>query len=329
MIRFGILGCGRIGQVHARTLHRLQGATVTAVADALPKAAQDLAAEIGAQTRDIEAIIAAPDIDAVAICTPTDTHADLIEAAARAGKPIFCEKPIDLDADRVRACLDTVEAAGVPLLIGFNRRFDPHFAALRAELAAGKIGTLEQIVITSRDPAPPPVSYIERSGGLFRDMMIHDFDMARFLLGGLGIERVMAIGAALVDPAIGAAGDIDTATVVLQAEGGVQVVITNSRRACYGYDQRAEAFGSAGMLQVGNQLAANVTAATAQGIATPGLQDFFMERYADAYAAEMRAFMEMLRDGTPPPVSGIDGLEALRLADAAAQSMAQGGWVSL
>jgi myo-inositol 2-dehydrogenase/D-chiro-inositol 1-dehydrogenase len=328
MTRFGILGCGRIGQVHARTLHHLRGARVAAVADAMPDAAAALAQEVGADVRDIGAIIQAQDIDAIAICTPTDTHADLIEQAARAGKPIFCEKPIDLDAARVRACLSVVAECGVPLLVGFQRRFDPEFRALKAAVSEGRIGQIEQIVITSRDPGPPPLEYIRRSGGIFRDMTIHDFDMARFLLEA-PIRRVLATGTARVDPAIGAAGDFDTATVLMEAEDGTQVVISNSRRARYGYDQRVEVHGSGGMLQVGNRSTGQLTTATDTGFTTPVLLDFFMTRYLDAYAAEMAAFLDMIATGTPAPVSGQDGLEALHLADAAARSAAEGRWITL
>ncbi|WP_425093401.1 inositol 2-dehydrogenase [Tropicimonas sp. S265A] len=328
MIRFGILGCGRIGQVHARTLHRLRGARVAAVSDAMPLAAETLAEEVGAEVRASDAILSAGDIDAIAICTPTDTHADLIEAAAHAGKPVFCEKPIDLDIDRVKACLETVAATGTPLLVGFQRRFDPHFRALKDALTAGRIGRIEQIMITSRDPGPPPLDYIKRSGGQFRDMTIHDFDMARFLLDG-PITRVLAVGGALVDPAIGSAGDTDTATVLMETTTGAQVVITNSRRATYGYDQRVEVLGSDGMLQVGNQPETALRTATSSGFEHPVLLDFFMVRYKDAYANEMRAFMDMVETGAPPPVSGQDGLEALRLADAADRSARSGAWVVL
>ncbi|MBT8455406.1 MAG: inositol 2-dehydrogenase [Alphaproteobacteria bacterium] len=328
MIRFGVLGCGRIGQVHARSLKQLNGARVAAVSDAYEDAARSLAGEVGAEVRESAAIIGADDIDAIVICTPTDIHADQIQAAAAAGKPVFCEKPIDLDVGRVRECLSAVSAAGIPLMIGFQRRFDPHFRALKEALDAGRIGTIEQIAITSRDPSPPPPEYIRRSGGIFRDMAIHDFDMARFLLGQ-PIRRVLAIGAALVDKEIGALGDFDTATILMEAEGGAQVVITNSRRATYGYDQRVEVLGSGGALNVGNQTVANLTTATGDRFETPVLLNFFMDRYREAYAAEMQAFMNVIENGTAPPVTGEDGLEALRLADAATLSAQEGRWVEL
>lgn len=328
MIRFGLLGSGRIGQVHAGTLRFLKGAQLLAVSDARDEAAAALAEETGAEVRETGAIVEATDIDAVVICTPTDTHADLIEQAAQAGKPIFCEKPVDLDADRVRSCLATVEKTGVPLMIGFQRRFDPDFRALKDAIDTGRIGEVEQIMITSRDPSPPPVSYIERSGGLFRDMMIHDFDMARFLLGE-PVRRVLAVGACRVDPGIGAAGDVDTATVILETDRGTQVVISNSRRAVYGYDQRVEVLGSAGMLQVGNQSATNIRTATDEGFCDPVLLDFFMMRYREAYAAEMKAFLETIRKGTEVPVTGQDGLKALEIADAATVSANEGRWANL
>lgn len=328
MTRFGVLGCGRIGQVHARSLHHIRGARVVAVSDALPHAAEALAGEVGAEVRETGAIVGAVDVDAIVICTPTDTHADLIEAAAAVGTPVFCEKPIDLDVARVRSCLAAVEAAAIPLMIGFQRRFDPHFRALRAALRGGQIGAVEQIAITSRDPSPPPYGYIERSGGIFRDMAIHDFDMARFLLDA-PIRRVLATGAALVDPEIGTLGDFDTATVLMEAESGAQITITNSRRATYGYDQRVEVLGASGMLQVGNQHRTNVSVAGMEGFAQPPLLDFFMDRYAAAYTAEMEAFMANIAEGTAPEVTGGDGLAALELADAAALSAREGRWIDI
>ncbi len=328
MIRLGLLGCGRIGQVHARAVGGLRDAQIAALSDAHRPAAEALAKEAGAEIRDTNAIVTASDIDALVICTPTDTHADLIEAGARAGKPIFCEKPIDLDVARVEACLETVESAGVPLMIGFQRRFDPQFRALKAALAAGEIGKIEQIAITSRDPAPPPAEYITRSGGIFRDCTIHDFDMARFLLGA-PLRRLTATSAALVDPEIGRLGDADTATTLIEAESGAQIVITNSRRATYGYDQRVEVLGETGMLQVGNFHEPRPIRAAADGVTQPPLLNFFMDRYAAAYAAEMAAFVDVVASGAPVPVGGDDGRQALILADAATRSAAGAGWVTL
>ena len=234
-IRFGLLGAGRIGKVHARAISSDPQARLVAVADAVAPAATALAAEHGAEVRSLAEIEAAGDIDAVVICTPTDTHADLIERFARAGKAIFCEKPIDLDVNRVRRCLKVVEETGATLMVGFNRRFDPDFRAVRAAIDAGQIGRVEMVTITSRDPGAPPYDYIPRSGGIFRDMTIHDFDMARWLLGE-EVETVMAAASVLVDPRIGELGDFDSVNVILRTASGRQAVITNSRRASYGYD---------------------------------------------------------------------------------------------
>ncbi|KPQ15208.1 MAG: inositol 2-dehydrogenase IolG [Rhodobacteraceae bacterium HLUCCO18] len=328
MLRIGLLGCGRIGQVHARTIKGMDEACVQAVADAVPEAAERLAEDQGADMRSAEAILEAPDIDAVVIGTPTDTHFDLIQGAARAGKAIFCEKPIDMSVDNIRACIEVVEGAGVPFLTGFNRRFDPNFAALRARIGSGDIGAVELVTITSRDPAPPPISYIERSGGLFRDMMIHDFDMARFLMGEEFV-RLHAVGSALVDPAIGAAGDVDTAAVILTTATGRICQISNSRRAAYGYDQRIEVHGAKGMLRAENQLETTVELATEGGFARAPAQHFFLERYEAAYLAEMRAFVEAVRTGKPADPGIRDGLQAQILADAAALSLQTGQPVDL
>jgi myo-inositol 2-dehydrogenase/D-chiro-inositol 1-dehydrogenase len=328
MISFGLLGCGRIGQVHAASLSRLHGAQLTAVADAVPAAAEALAKSSGAQVRTAEDIIAATDIDAVIIATPTTLHFDQIHALAAAGKAIFCEKPIDLSAERAAACQAAVEAAGVPFMTAFNRRFDPHFAHLQAQLAAGAIGAAELVVITSRDPAPPPVSYIEQSGGLFRDMMIHDLDMARFLLGEEPVE-IYAAGSCLVDPAIGAAGDVDTAMVTLKTASGKLAQINNSRRATYGYDQRIEVHGATGMLQAANQLEHQVTQAGAAGFTAAPNKHFFLERYEAAYLAEVRAFTEALDTGAPVSPGITDGVAAQRLADAATESFRTGAPVRL
>ena len=323
MLKIGLLGCGRIGQVHARSIKAIDEATVTAVSDAVPEAARALAEASGGEVRTSEAILAADDIDAVVIGTPTDTHFDLIHGAAKAGKAIFCEKPIDMSVDNIRACIDAVEAAGVPFMTGFNRRFDPNFAFLRSRIAAGDIGALELASITSRDPAPPPISYIARSGGLFRDMMIHDFDMARFLMG-TGFVRLHAVGSALVDPAIGEAGDVDTAAVILTTADGRICQISNSRRAAYGYDQRIEVHGEKGMLRAENQLESTVELATDSGFRRSPAQHFFLERYEAAYLAEMRAFVDAVRTGTAPDPGIRDGLAAQILADAATLSRETG-----
>ena len=323
MLRIGILGCGRIGQVHARSIKALEGAQIAAVADALPAAAQALAASTGAEVRNVDAILSADDVDAVIIGTPTDSHLAQIMGAANAGKAIFCEKPVDMSVDNIRAGMEVVNAAGVVFMTGFNRRFDPNFAALRARIKAGDIGAVELVTITSRDPSPPPVAYIERSGGLFRDMMIHDFDMARFLMGEEFI-RLHAVGSALVDPEIGAAGDVDTAAVILTTASGRICQISNSRRASYGYDQRIEVHGQRGMLRAENQLESTVEIATETGFRRDPAQHFFLERYGAAYLAEMRAFVAAASGGAAPEPDILDGLRAQMLADAATLSRQSG-----
>ena len=322
-VRFGLLGAGRIGRVHARAIGADPRARLVAVADAMPDAAAEVAKAHGAEVRTIEAIEAAGDIDAVVICTPTTTHADLIERFARAGKAVFCEKPIDLSLPRVRDCMKVVEGAKAKLMVGFNRRFDPHFRAVRHAIDEGRIGKVEMVTITSRDPGPPPPSYIATSGGIFRDMTIHDFDMARFLLGE-EVETVQASASVLVDPAIGKAGDYDSVSVILTTPSGRQAVISNSRRASYGYDQRIEVHGEKGAVTAENQRPVSIEVATAGGYTRPPLHDFFMTRYVDAYAAEIAAFVAGVADGAPLTPSGADGLAALALAEAALASVESG-----
>src|SRR3984957_9872708 len=315
-MKFGVIGAGRIGKIHAGNVAARKDCAVAFVADADAGAAESLAKSTGARVGTVEEILAASDVDAVAICSPTDTHAELIERAARAKKAIFCEKPIDLSADRVRKCLDVVEAAGATLMIGFNRRFDHNFASLRARIADGLIGELEMVSITSRDPGSPPISYIARSGGLFRDMMIHDFDMARFLLGEEPVA-ISAMGSALVDKAIGEAGDVDTAVVIMETKSGKVAQISNSRRATYGYDQRIEAHGAKGMLRADNVRETTVEFAGAEGFSSDKILNFFLERYATAYRDELAAFVAAVSSGKPTSPSGEDGLRAQLLADAA------------
>lgn len=327
-VKFGLLGAGRIGKVHARAVGSNPDARLVAVADAFPKAATELAKAYGAEVRSIDEIAKAKDIDAVIICTPTDTHADLIEQFVKASKAVFCEKPIDLDAARVRKCLKTVEKAKGTLMVGFNRRFDPHFAAVRKAIDDGAIGTVEQVVITSRDPGPPPVDYIKRSGGIFRDMTIHDFDMARFLLGEEP-AKVQASGSVLVDKAIGKAGDFDSVSVILTTTSGRQAVISNSRRATYGYDQRIEVHGSKGMVAAENQRPVSIEVANGSGYTRPPLHDFFMTRYIDAYANEIATFIAAMSKGGKASPSGQDGLAALVLADAALESAKSGKSVTV
>ncbi len=328
MLRVGLLGAGRIGKVHAQTIAAHPGSRLSAVSDALPEAAQALAGAFGASVRGTDEIVADPDIDVVLIATPTDTHSDLIEAATAAGKPVLCEKPVDLSLARARACQVAAAATGQPVMIGFNRRFDPNFSALKAAMQADEIGKTELLSITSFDPAPPPVSYVKVSGGLFRDMMIHDFDMANFLMGGLP-QTITAQGAALVDPAIGAAGDVDTAVVTLSYADGRLAVIKNSRRAAYGYDQRVEVLGAKGLLQVRNMLENTVVRSTAEGVTGAKPTWFFLERYMSAYQAEWAAFVDTVTQGTAPPVALADGVDALLMAEAAARSLAEGRTVAL
>jgi myo-inositol 2-dehydrogenase / D-chiro-inositol 1-dehydrogenase len=322
-LRIGLLGAGRIGKVHAGAVASTAGAELVAVADALPAAAKAVADPAGARVSTIDHIIAADDIDAVLITTPTDMHSDLIERAAKAGKKIFCEKPIDLDVARVRKCLKVVERTNALLMVGFNRRFDPHFGELKRRIDAGAVGSVEMVQIVSRDPGPPPADYIKRSGGLFRDMTIHDFDMARFMLGEEPVT-VSATGAVLVDPKIGKLGDIDSAAVVLQTASGRIAMISNSRRATYGYDQRVEVHGSKGLASAENPVPAMVTTANAKGYTSGPLHTFFMTRYTEAYAAEIAAFVAAATGKGPVSPDGNDGLRALLLADAAVRSAASG-----
>lgn len=322
-VRFGLLGAGRIGKVHARAITGDANAKLVAVADTMAPAAQAIAARYGCEVRSIDAIEAAKDIDAVVICTPTNTHADLIERFARADKAIFCEKPVDLSLARVRDCVAVVAQQKGKLMVGFNRRFDPHFRAVRAAIDEGRIGKVEMVTITSRDPGAPPIAYIKVSGGIFRDMTIHDFDMARFLLGE-EIETVMAAAAVLVDPEIGKTGDYDSVSVILTTKSGRQAVISNSRRATYGYDQRIEVHGSEGMVAAENQRPVSIEVATGAGYTRPPLHDFFMTRYTEAYAAEIAAFIAAITEDAKISPDGQDGLISLALADAAVKSVQEG-----
>ncbi len=326
--KLALLGAGRIGKVHARAIATDKRAKLVAVVDAMADAAQAIADSAGCKVSTIDAVIADPDIDGVIICTPTNTHADLIERFAKAGKAIFCEKPIDLDVERARACLEVVRQTGAKVMLGFNRRFDPHFRAVRKAIDEGKIGTVEMVTITSRDPGPPPAEYIKVSGGIFRDMTIHDFDMARFLLGE-EIVQVFATGAVLVDKAIGELGDYDSASLILTTKSGRQAMISNSRRASYGYDQRIEVHGSLGSVSAENQRPVSIEIANKEGYTRPPLHDFFMTRYTEAYAAEISAFIDSVEKGAALSPSAEDGLIALQLADAALRSVREGKVVSL
>lgn len=318
-MRFGLIGAGRIGRIHGGNVAARSDSKLVAVADADSKAAEVLAKETGAEVASVNAVMADPAIDAVLICAPTDLHADLIEKAARHKKAVFCEKPVDLSSARIRACLNVVEAAGIPLMIGFNRRFDPNFAALKNRLVQGLAGDVELVNIISRDPGPPPISYIARSGGLFRDMMIHDFDLARHLLGEEPTS-VFAAGSSLVDKAIGEAGDVDTAAVILETKSGKIAQISNSRRATYGYDQRIEVHGSKGLIRAHNIHETTVEIATEKGFSVDPVQNFFLERYASAYRLELDHFVQAVSQRKKPTPTGHDGLRAQLLSDAATES---------
>ncbi len=319
MIEFAQFGAGRIGRIHAAAIAASGKARLRYVVDVNAKAAAELAASYGAKAVDTKTAMADPKVGAVLIASSTDTHADLTIAAAKAGKAIFCEKPIDLSLARVDACLKVVKAAKVPMLVGFNRRFDPSFASLHARLRAGEIGDVEQVIVSSRDPGLPPFEYLKVSGGQFRDMTIHDFDMARWLLGEEPNE-VFAFGSALVDPRVAKAGDIDSAMVLLRTRSGKMAHINNSRRASYGYDQRIEVHGSKGRLMAGNHTPTTVEKADASSVSTDKPLYFFLERYAAAYRAEMDAFLTALTTKKKMPVGADDGRKALVLAEAALKS---------
>ena len=322
-VRFGVLGAGRIGRVHARAVASVAGAELVAVADPVAEAAQHVADAYGCEVHTVDRIEGSDDIDAAIICSPTDTHADLIERFARAGKAVFCEKPVDLSVARAKRCLATVEAEVGVLMVGFQRRFDPDFLALKRAIDDGRIGEVEMVTIISRDPEPPPYEFIVRSGGIFRDMTIHDFDVARWLLGE-EVKTVQAAASVLVDPKIGELGDFDSVNVILTTASGRHCTITNTRRTTFGYDQRIEVHGSTGAVSVENHRQARIELANRDGYLRPPLLDFFMTRYAAAYAAELEAFVEALTSGAPPPVTGHDGLMALAIAEAALRSVADG-----
>lgn len=321
-INIGVIGTGRIGRLHAEVLaYRVPAANLLMVTDAIPASAQQCAADfhIPIVAPDPQTIFNSNEIEAVAICSSTDTHVPFIIEAARAGKHIFCEKPIALDLPSVDRALAEVKKSGVKLQVGFNRRFHANFKHIHDLVTGGKIGTPHLVRISSRDPAPPPVSYVKVSGGIFLDMTIHDFDMARYLIGS-EIEEVYATGGVLVDPAIGEAGDIDTAVIVLTYENGAICTIDNSREAVYGYDQRVEVFGSKGMVFSDNNTPHNTVHYTRESGHTPLPHQGFMELYFDAYVAEMQAFVEAIQQDTEPPVTGQDGRYPIAIGLAAAKS---------
>ena len=324
-LRIGIVGVGRIGRMHAELLTRqVPGAAVASVFDAHVPTARDTAELLGVTTADsAQELIEATDVDAVAICSSTDTHADLIVAAAQAGKAIFCEKPVSLDLAEVDRALAAVEAAGAPFQIGFNRRFDPAHESVRKAVVSGAIGEPHIVRISSRDPAPPPLEYVKHSGGLFLDMTIHDFDMARYVTGSEVVE-VYARGAVRIDPSFAEADDVDTAVVTLIHADGCLTTIDNSRRAVYGYDQRVEVFGSAGMARSDNPAAHTGTVATAQGVVHTTLPYFFLDRYVPSYVREWEAFVEAVQAGAAPPVGAADARAPLVIGLAAWRSLREG-----
>ncbi|WP_322029632.1 inositol 2-dehydrogenase [Paraburkholderia sp. J76] len=323
-----VFGAGRIGRIHAGNLARQAGVRLKYVIDVNREAAAALAAQYGAQVVDVDAAFGDASIGATVICSSTDTHSELILKSAAAGKPIFCEKPVDLTIERARACAQAVERAGVVAMIGFQRRYDPTFAALKTRLDAGEIGTPEMLIVTSRDPGAPPVEYIKHSGGIFKDMLIHDFDIFRWILDDEALS-VHATGSCLSDPAIADAGDIDSTAVTIRTKRGRLCQINTARRAAYGYDQRFEVLGSEGMLQAGNMKPTEVVAWTKAAVAQDVPEAFFLERYRSAYAREMAHFHEAVTQGVPVRTSVADGLKALELAEAASLSWREGRVVML
>jgi len=322
-VRIGVIGAGRIGSMHAELLARqVPGARLTAVTDADEDTARSIAERLGATHAPTVADVF-EDADAVAICTPTATHAQLIVDAARAGKAIFCEKPVSLDLAEVDRALDAVEEAGVPFQIGFNRRFDPGHAAVAAAVADGTVGEPQLARISSRDPAPPPAGYIASSGGIFLDMTIHDFDMARYVVGS-EVTEVYARGAVRVDPVFEASGDVDTAVVTLVHENGCLTTIDNSRQAVYGYDQRVEVFGSEGMATSENPLAHSAVIRTREGARAATLPYFYLERYIPSYLREWEAFVDAVANGKPTPVGPRDARAPLVIGLAAWESLRRG-----
>ena len=318
----GVIGVGRIGSMHAGLLARqVPGARLVAVQDRAAERAQEVASDLGVPAAvTVEEILDRPGVDAIAICSSTETHADLIIAAAQAGRAVFCEKPVSVDLAEVDRALDAVRDAGVPFQIGFNRRFDPAHQSVRDAVAGGVVGEPHLVRISSRDPAPPPLEYVETSGGLFLDMTIHDFDMARFVAGSEVVE-VFALGAVRVDPRIGEAGDVDTAVVTLAHENGCLTAIDNSRQAVYGYDQRVEVFGSRGMASSQNPLAHTGVVHCAEATTAPALSHFLLERYVPSYVRAWEAFVTAVSSGQTPPVTTGDARAPLVIGLAARRSL--------
>ena len=319
MIDVAIFGAGRIGKIHAGNIVKQPGVRLKQVVDPDDQAAAALASQYDAAAGSRDDVFGDASIRAVVIASSTDTHADLIMRAAQAGKAIFCEKPVDLALARAKACAEAVKRAGVPCLVGFQRRYDPTFAAVKARIDAGEIGTPEQLIVTSRDPGAPPVEYLKRSGGIFKDMLIHDFDIFRWILDDEA-ETIYATGSVLTDPVVATADDIDVTAVTIRTRGGRLAQINTNRRAAYGYDQRFEVLGSKGMLQAGNHKPTEVVAWTAESVSADKPEHFFLEHYRAAYANEMGHFFDALGLGKPMRTSIDDGVKALELADAATTS---------
>ncbi len=327
VFKVGIIGAGRIGKVHAESLcYHVPNAMVKSIADPfLNDATKEWAKSLGIENAytDHKDILSDPEIDAVFVCSSTDTHSQISIESMEAGKHVFCEKPIDFDLDRIAKVLETVEKTGVKFQVGFNRRFDHNFKAVKEAVAAGKIGEPHIIKVSSRDPQAPPVSYVKVSGGIFLDMTIHDFDMVRYLSGS-EVTEVNAIGGVLVDPGIGEAGDIDTAIITLKLENGCMAVIDNSRQALYGYDQRAEVFGSKGMVEAANDTPSTAVVSTADGIVAQNIKSALLDRYLQAYVDEAKAFIKAVAEDTEVTVKGIDGLKPVLIGLAATKSLKEG-----
>lgn len=322
----GIIGAGRIGITHAKSIaYEIPGVTIKTVADPyINEETEALMKSLGAQivTKDYKEIINDPDIEAVFICSSTDTHSPLSQEACKAGKHVFCEKPVDLDIEKIKATLKVVKESGVKYQVGFNRRFDHNFASVKSAIDAGKIGDIHILKITSRDPSPPPAEYVKVSGGIFYDMVVHDFDMARFLTGSEVVE-VFASAAVRIDEEIGKAGDYDTAVVTLKFENGVIGVIDASRKAVYGYDQRVEAFGSKGAVAIGNDTLSTTVLSNEDGVLSEKPKYFFLERYMGAFTEEKVQFFNAIKNDSTPPVGGFDGLISVVIAEAAKRSAAE------
>ena len=322
-INLAIIGAGRIGKVHALAINNSKIANLVYIYDPDEEIAKKFSVEFNCIVSNIDNIKKDKQIDAVIICSPTDTHVELICIFSNYKKAIFCEKPIDLDIKKVRKCLETIEKNKTQFMIGFNRRFDPHFQSLKNSLKQDKIGNIETIIITSRDPGLPPINYLKQSGGIFKDMTIHDFDMAIYLLDELPVE-IYSSASILIDDQIKEVEDFDTASVILKTLSGKQIIISNSRRSSYGYDQRIEVHGSLGMVSAENQRPVSIEIANSQGFTKPPLHHFFMTRYIDAYAEEINYFVNSLKSGSEIKPNGIDGLNALIIAEAAKSSLLKG-----